>query len=261
MYSALATLLDRLENAEVSGSKVIPWGCPVPAFGELANSHIATLGINPSNREFVDEAGVELIGAIRRFHTLKSLGIRSWADASSYHLELILSSCHSYFAGNPYDQWFRKLDFIISGTQASYYSGSRMACHLDLIPYATACKWTDLTPKERTALLGAASDVLGVLLRDSPVRVLVLNGQSVVEQFEEISGQRLKKKTMREWSLPRKTGNDVVGVAYSGKVRSIAGVNLGRDIIVLGYNHNIQSSFGVTSKVMSEIRSWLANNC
>ena len=54
---------------------MIPWSCPVPAFGDLLNSFVATLGLNPSNREFVDEEGNELEGAARRLHTLRSLSL------------------------------------------------------------------------------------------------------------------------------------------------------------------------------------------
>lgn len=31
-----------------------------------------------------------------------------------------------------------------------------------------------------------------------------------------------------------------------------------RDILVLGYSHNIQSSFGVTTEVIGAIRDWVA---
>jgi hypothetical protein len=38
----------------------------------------------------------------------------------------------------------------------------------------------------------------------------------------------------------------------------MAGIDLGRPVLVLGYNHNIQSSFGVTAKVKCAIRKWFA---
>ena len=33
---------------------------------------------------------------------------------------------------------------------------------------------------------------------------------------------------------------------------------MNRDILVLGYNHNIQSSFGVTNEAIRAIRDWVA---
>jgi len=247
-----------LDHIALSGTSVIPWSSPVPSFGDLSRSKIATLGLNPSNLEFVDSSGNELDGASRRFHTLKSLGLARWADANARHLQLIVESCRGYFRRNPYDGWFKKLDYLISGTKASYYDASTKACHLDLIPYATARKWTALTGDQRSSLLGAAGDTLGLLLRDSPIRLLILNGKSVVELFQNVAGIRLEKQAMRDWSLPRRSQSEVTGLAYKGTVRSLSGIRLEREILVLGFNHNIQSSFGVTTEVTAAIRRWIA---
>jgi hypothetical protein len=258
MNGLISTLIRRFEDNARAGTNVIPWSCPVPAFGDLSRSKIATVGLNPSNREFVDGSGNELEGSSRRFHTLKSLGLARWADVNARHLQLIVDSCSAYFSRNPYDRWFRKLDHVISGTTASYYHTSVKACHLDLIPYATARKWTELTQLQRSSLLAMAGDTLGLLLRDSPVRLLILNGRSVVENFQDISGVCLEKHAMSDWALPRQSKRDVAGFAYMGRVRSISGTRLKHEILVLGFNHNIQSSFGVTTGVTTAIRHWIA---
>jgi hypothetical protein len=257
MYSTLTTLINRLDSSAISRAKVIKWGCPVPSFGDLSNSRVATLGLNPSNREFVDESGKELQGKFRRFHTLRSLGLKSWSDIDARHLHKILESCRAYFLGNPYDQWFRRLDHVISGTNASYYNAMFGACHLDLIPYATACKWFDLTVRQRLSLLAIAGDTLGLLLRDTSVRVLILNGQSVVDHFQGIAGISLEKQEMPKWSLRRQGKPNVRGIAYTGMVDRLSGIELGNSILVLGFNHNLQSSFGVTTEVIQSIRSWI----
>jgi hypothetical protein len=257
MHSALTTLIDRLDSSAISGTDVIRWGCPVPSFGDLSNATVATLGLNPSNREFVDEVGDELQGRYRRFHTLKSLGLVSWSDVDARHLRLILDSCRTYFFGNPYDRWFKRLDRVVSGARASFYDESHVACHLDLIPYATERKWTDLTAGQRSSLLAIAADTLGLLLRDSPVRTLILNGKSVVEQFQDIAGITLQREPMSAWSLAREQNRDVAGFAYSGVVDTLSGVSLPNEILVLGYNHNLQSSYGVTNGAIYAIRDWI----
>ncbi len=260
MQKSLSILIKRLSDIALSDASVIPWSCPIPSFGNLLNSRVATLGLNPSNREFVDSAGEELDGPYRRFHTLKSLGIGDWRQADSRHLRLIIDSCQAYFSRNPYDTWFKRLDYIVSGTRASYYNPLSEACHLDLIPYATACKWTDLSSRQRSLLLSVAGDTVGLLLRDSPVRVLILNGSSVVKHFQAIAGIELQKKPMRGWALRRSKRHDVMGLAYRGKVREVARIRLKRDILVLGFNHNIQSSFGVTTEVKKAIRCWVGRS-
>jgi hypothetical protein len=257
MHTALTTLIDRLDNPAMSRADVIRWGAPVPSFGDLACARVATLGLNPSNREFVDHRGDELCGPNRRFHTLNSLGLKTWLDADAQHLRLILDSCRTYFLCNPYDRWFKRLDCVISGVGASYYSASNPACHLDLIPYATSRKWTDLTFRQRASLLAIAADSLGILLRDSPIQMLVLNGRSVVEQFQELTGVRMERYEMAEWTLARHQRPGVVGFGYKTSVSTLCGIELSRRLLVLGFNHNIQSSFGVTKQAVEAIRDWV----
>jgi hypothetical protein len=257
MELPLSALIKRLSEIRICETNIIPWSSPVPSFGDLSSARVATLGLNPSNREFVDRSGSELVGLARRFHTLRSLDIARWSDAKPSHSQLIWDSCREYFSRNPYDVWFRQLDHLIGETAASYYSKSSAACHLDLIPYATMCKWTGLSGRQRAFLFSVAGDTLGVLLRESPVRLLVLNGRSVVTNFEKITGVRLEGRTMTGWELPRRSQPCVNGVAYRGTVSRLSGIELKKKLLVVGFNHNIQSSFGVTREVRARIRSWI----
>lgn len=256
----LSALVRRLDDPRLGKLGVIPWAAPVLSFGDLSQSKIATLGLNPSNREFVDLAGIELSGGHRRFHTIESLGIKRWSEATEEHLQQILKSCNDYFSGNPYDGWFQALDKLIVGTKVSYYGLFSGACHLDLVPYATACKWMELTSAERTALLSSTGDALGLLLRESSVEVLVLNGQSVIENLQSIGGCKFHREAIPDWTLPRRSSPGVTGYAYTGKLCQVSGIGLGREISVLGFSHNIQSSFGVTTKVKSAIQQWIAHS-
>ena len=261
--ATLHSLVDRLAGNQLKGLGVIPWGSPVPVFGDLGSARIATLGLNPSNREFVDKAGKELNGSSRRFHTLLSLALSSWGRADDDHIALIGESCRVYFERNPYDRWFGQLDVLLRAAGASYYQrlGSVPACHLDLIPYATSEKWTALTRFQQIQLLQKTGDALGRMLKDSSLTVLVLNGRAVIEQFTALSDARLTFRNIPEWTLGRRSGNNVSGFAISGVVTVVAGVQVGRPITVLGFNHNIQSSYGVTSGVRSAIAAWLSGEC
>jgi hypothetical protein len=258
--AALPALVERLRQPAFAETDVISWGCPVPAFGDLAHAKVATLGLNPSNREFLDAEGNELQGEYRRFHTLDSLGLTHWAEATTEHLRLISACCRSYFSRNPYDRWFRELDHVLSGASVSYYEdqSQAQACHLDLIPYATYSKWMELSHLQRVSLLELASDTLGLLLRDSDVQVLILNGSGVVGHIESLASVTLAKSHMAEWTLARKNGSNVTGFSYVGSVQRLAGVDLQREVAVLGFNHNIQSSFGVTKQVRAAIRDWIS---
>lgn len=256
----LPDLVARLSKRNLKGAGVIPWSSPVPSFGDIDQSELATVGLNPSNREFVDQDGRELSGPQRRFPTLRSLGLASWEDARREHVLSMAISCRDYFHTNPYDGWFRRLDRVIDATGHSYYGSGPKACHLDLIPYATSRKWMALTSGERRSLLSQAGDTLGMLLRESPVKVLVLNGRSVVDYFVRASDSELQESRISSWSLPRTSGAAVAGIAYTGTIRSFGAVDLKREIRILGFNHNIQSSFGVTTQVTTSIRRWIARS-
>ena len=257
LYSSLVSMINRMERHNVARTGIIPWGAPVPTFGDLSSSRFATVGLNPSNREFTDAHGNELRGDQRRFHTLHSLGISSWADIDARHLQLILDSCRFYFHLNPYNRWFRPLDHVLSGTAHSYYSVVNSVCHLDLIPYATLTKWTALEPRQRTALLELAGDSLAELLRGSTVRVLLLNGQTVVDRFRDLAGVRFLAQPVPGWSLPRSAGTRIIGLSYTAVIDTLGGAPLDHQLLVLGYNHNLQSSFGVTTEVVAAIRDWV----
>lgn len=255
----LMKLIDQIETRNLREQNVISWAAPVLSFGDLSTARIATLGINPSNREFVDLNGKELDGVHRRFHTLKSLGLKKWSEVSTSHLQLILESCKNYFHGNPYDTWFGALDKLIIDTNASYYGPFSMACHLDLVPYATTCKWTALTHTHKSELLKSGEQALALLLKSSKIEIIVLNGRSVIDKFETISDCKFKGEAIPEWTLPRINGGGVTGYAFSGTISRISKLKLNRKIKILGYSHNIQSSFGVTNQVKTSIGRWISH--
>lgn len=258
LYTVLMTMIDRLDSRRVHGTGIISWGAPVLSFGDAGSARVATVGLNPSNREFLNERGEELQGVDRRFHTLHSLGISSWSDIEARHLRLVLESCRTYFHVNPYNRWFRRLDQVISATGASYYGAASTACHIDLIPYATKGKWAMLSARERRESLYLAGDAFRLLLGATGARIVVLNGQGVVDQFISVTGVELRRQHMPAWSLPRGTGRCVRGYAYLGVADRMTGMALDRQLLILGFNHNLQSSFGVTREVVAGIRGWVA---
>jgi hypothetical protein len=255
-----AASVHRLANGDVDDHAILEWGCPVPYFGHLGKARVATLGINPSNREFVDSSGQELDGTARRFPTLGSLGLHRWGEASSLDVAGIVDACDGYFDGNPYDRWFRVLDAVVQSAGASYYRAEAAAAHLDLVPYATKDKWGDLGPDSQRSLLDSGGDLLAALLRDSEVELLVLNGRSVVRQFEAVAEITLSEERHSAWDLTRQGGaKPVPGFGYTGIVTSLGGIDLGRTVSIAGFNHNLQSSFGVTRRALDAIAAWVGS--
>jgi len=259
IHCNLAQILGKVDTDKLN---IIPWGSPIPYFGDLSKSEIATIGLNPSNKEFVDSLSMELQGNSRRFHTLSSLGINEWTDVSREQVKLISNTCDNYFHLNPYDSWFGALERLIVKTGYSYYNSLfDTACHLDLVPFATQKKWAELTISQRNSLFEISAGNLANMLLNSPVRIIILNGKTVVDTFEAMSNTTLTKKEMPNWTLPRKNGKGVKGYSYNGTISQISNIKLGRTIFVLGFNHNIQSSFGVTTSVKESIANWISNSC
>ncbi|BCG26981.1 hypothetical protein TUM18999_51720 [Pseudomonas tohonis] len=257
MKSIIRELINLLNNDRVISSDAMTWGAPIPSFGAPSIAHIATLGLNPSDKEFLDNSGKEINGELRRFHTLKSLGIVNWEQLTDHHIELIESSCTDYFLRNPYNNWFRSLDSIISGTSASYYNKLFHAVHLDLVPFATNSKWANLKNSQKNTLLELSGNSLGKIITGTPIKIIILNGSTVVENFEKISKTKLVPEYIPDWDLTRAGAPSVKGISYSGVVTNISNIGLDHPILALGFNHNIQSSFGVTLKVRNSIRDWI----
>lgn len=249
----------QLDDYKRISPSIIPWAAPVISFGSILDSKIATIGLNPSNLEFVDTYGKELIGSDRRFPTLDFLKLKSWKDIDHEGVVKILESCNDYFVRNPYDRWFKKLDYIISMTSFSYYFPSRLACHLDLTPYATSVKWGELNVIEKSCLLEYGCNKLAHLLQLSPIETIVLNGKSVVDNLQRIAKVELKVEHVKEWDLPRAGSNSIKGFCYTGCMSKLSNIDFGRKILILGFNHNLQSSYGVTKKVQESIREWIGN--
>ncbi|NJD65398.1 MAG: hypothetical protein FIB00_09170 [Chloroflexi bacterium] len=251
-------MLERQESLLCQNTPgLVSWGCPVPVFGSLGRATVATLGINPSNREFMSATGLELSGCERRFPTLHSLGLSRWAEVDARSLHAILRACDDYFLRNPYRVWFDSLEKVVKGLDVSFFDSVRPACHLDLVPYATTRKWSGVDNKSRQELLSLSGGMLASLIRASNISTLVLNGAAVAREFQRVAGLRLTLTETTGWRLQRRGSRSVPGIAYHGVTDQIAGEYLDRDLLVLGYNHNLQSSFGVTNEARLGIRNWL----
>lgn len=115
-------LIDRAVKAPDSELSVVARSTPVVAFGDPVAATVATLGINPSGREFLDGAGRLLGGSQRRLATLDSLGANSYDDLHRGHGEIVVEECASYFERQPYRRWFNPLDRILrDAIGVSYY--------------------------------------------------------------------------------------------------------------------------------------------
>ncbi len=124
---------------------------PVPCFGRWDTARVATAGMNPSEREFLDENGSELAPDERRFLHRRN----SAADCTDDDIADARRLAEGYFElGNYYEGWFDKLEPFLDELGLSFAEGQ--ACHTDYVsPFAT-----------NSGIGGFASDLAQELARE-----------------------------------------------------------------------------------------------
>ena len=113
-------LVAMVRRVPTAGAPVVAGSTPVVAFGDPSRAEVATLGINPSAREFVAD-GMLLDGDYRRLATLSSLGARRLDRLTDAQVAAVVAECASYFWRNPYRGWFDPLEHLLRvGAGSSY---------------------------------------------------------------------------------------------------------------------------------------------
>ena len=233
-----AYIENRIRRPQPNACCVVAGSSPVVSFGDATAATVATLGLNPSCREFLDKRGVELVGAERRLATLNSLGTDDLQNAPIGVIAQVLDECNSYFGPNAYGDWFGKLEEILGNIGASYYDGS--ACHLDVVQWATDPTWGKLKPAGLRRWLAAQDgEFLIEQLRNENFEILLVNGSGVMKQLE-----RLVECDWDEYEPIvglRRHDTQIFGATILGRINVIA------------WSTNLQSSFGVTNELRQEL--------
>jgi hypothetical protein len=229
---------ERVRRAPPSDVPVVSGAPPVVCFGDVEQAKVATLGLNPSDKEYLDNNGDELSGDQRRFETVKSLEIESLDGASDEAIQKVYQRCIRYFENNPYSRWFDELDEILNGIGASYYDGS--AVHLDLVQWATPEKWGNLSAGEKEALLESDVPFLREQLDRGDYRQLLLNGRQVMDEFSDQFDTSL--------SVVEKVDRS----SSTSKVEICQGtLPMGTEVI--GWSTNLQSTWGLANETKETI--------
>jgi hypothetical protein len=225
----------RIRQHPPEGIPIVYGSTPVIAFGDVRKSLVATLGWNPSKLEFLGNDGRELVGNERRLETLASIHEPDLARASDESVRRVFRACNTYFKRRPY-RWFSSLEKVLKHVGASYYDGS--ACHLDLVQWATDPVWGKLSRTHQSQLLKADLPFLNQQLSQENIRVLLLNGRGIVSAYRELlHGTLLESSIPGHSRLSLFTGHD------------------SRGFMVIGWNINLQSSFGVSNYEIEAIGS------
>lgn len=168
---------------------------PVLFFGDALTARVATIGLNPSKREYLDQNGVLLSGSEQRFASTRSLGVRSRRKLTDAQADDAIEVMRCYFdAGKPvYGSYFGHLTHFLAGMGASYANGS--ATHLDLVQEATDPVWKDLSLDGRAALLERDLPFLIWQLQNLPrLKCVICAGKTVSDHVQAGVHVQIKKK-------------------------------------------------------------------
>lgn len=232
-------IVARLRRPFPDGAPVVPGSTPVLSFGNVSEATVATLGLNPSRQEFLNQKGRELSGAERRFETLSSLGVNSLESATEAELHRVVNACNNYFSGKPYRLWFNQLEPVLKSAGASYYDGT--ACHIDLVQWATDPVWGKIKNRDvRATLIEEDAPFLCNQLKVGSFKLLLINGSGVVQQFERMTGIKLR------WA-------GVVKGTSAATHMSVGVLPIGTRVVA--WSVNIQSSCGVCNELRAALAS------
>jgi len=220
---------------------VIPGTTPVVSFGDFTTSRIATLGINPSSKEFM--SGNKFLETTKKRLADDDNGKANATD--------IWFGCQNYFKGkNAYWKWFGALEELLQGVGASYVDGS--ACHLDLSPWATFPAYGRLTSGQQSTLLQHDSHFLEWQITQSPIKRILFNGASVHKTIVASHNFYLQKVGEIKYTSggQSRTSSMISGDGPMGAS-------------VFGWTVNIQAlkaTHAERADVMLKIRNWLKEN-
>lgn len=172
----------------------VPQSLPVLFFGDLFSAGVATVGLNPSDQEYLGPGGVELEGASRRFETLTSLGAADRASLTDEQCERAIRRMRTYYQpGKPIYRWFRALDRVTRAMGYEYEAGE--VAHLDLAQEATNPTWSELaktSPAEFQTLRSADLPFLRWQFETFPLHTVICNGRTVFNEVCRLIGGQVK---------------------------------------------------------------------
>lgn len=241
-------ILKRLQQNPPKNCTVVAKSTPIIAFGKFRTAEVATISLNPSYKEF------DIVHGKLRFHTLESLGVKSYSDINEEHLDKIIDYCENYFERSiVYRDWFDRItQFINTSTGKDYYDGT--ACHLDLSQWATEDVWDKLDKSQQKALLGTGDlELLGEIIKNGKFHTLYLNGKTASKEIFKYLGIKPKRVVLRktiQTGASRK--NKVEG--YIAITNNIAGFELNRKIKIFGWNTYVKYA---SEEALNLISNWI----
>ncbi|GIV28934.1 MAG: hypothetical protein KatS3mg033_2031 [Thermonema sp.] len=171
-------LLCKISQPLPSVVRIVEKSVPIVFFGNIEKAEIATLSLNPSNKEFVKKG-------IKRLVDREVLGVKDNEKLNSQQAEMVYQSLLCYFKKNPYKGWFNHLNKLFQNKGYEYYNDKIV--HLDISPWATSDKWNKLSKDQRESIIDSSdSPIIKKVIELSNIRYLFINGKTTFDVFREL---------------------------------------------------------------------------
>jgi hypothetical protein len=158
---------------------------PVLFFGDLFGAEVVTVGLNPSQHEYLTPRGELLAGGAQRFATLESLEASRRESLTEEQCSEAVRRMREYYApGRPVYRWFIGLERVLGGFGVSL--AGRTAAHLDLVQESTAPVWSGLSVGAREELLRSDLPFLHWEIESFPLRTVVCTSKTVSDQVRHL---------------------------------------------------------------------------
>ncbi len=186
---------------------IVKKSIPVPFFGNIEKARVATISINPSNKEFEDKNHKTLIKSKKRFSDREILNATDNDVLNDEQRLTVFDSLINYFNQknnnyyHPYKTWFNWLDRYVGDMfGCSYYDGTMV--NLDIYPWATAIKWGNIDPKTKDNILKQYSLLKDILLdKEALFDYVYINGATVKNQIEKYLGVTIPEYSCGQLSI------------------------------------------------------------
>ena len=186
-------IIERIKRKIEPNMCITEYSTPIIYFGNYNESKACTISLNPSNKEFVNNANILLDYSNReRLCSRIKLKKGNNVELTDDDAETVLNYCNNYFNLRPLRLWFNPINNLINYLgNYSYYDNS--CVNLDLVQWATTPKWSDVPPHIMQKHLENDLPVLKYLL-EKKFDVIFLNGKTTVTNVSECLNINLNKK-------------------------------------------------------------------
>ena len=228
-------LIDKVSQPLPSTDKIVEGSIPIVFFGNVERAEIATLSLNPSNKEFEHNG-------VRRCIDRKQLKVADNQKLSSEQAESVYKSLLLYFKVNPYKTWFNPMNKLFQSKGYEYYNDQIV--HLDISPWATNDKWKNLSRDEREPIIDTT--IIKNVIEKRGIKKLFINGKTALNVFFATFNIEEKEIQNTSFQYTTQNGNKRSFIIYETEIFGC---------LIYGWNLYIHQ--GCPQDLIKKIQSYL----